>query len=95
MEVRLVKNEEIDKIKWNSCVHYASPGNVLGYKWYIDSIVKDWDALVEGDFETVLPLIEKKTLFQSKKLYQPSLLKGLGIYSVHLLSAGRIRKMLD
>lgn len=95
MQVRLIKNEDIDKIKWNSCVHYATPGNVLGYKWYIDSVVKGWDALVEGDFETVMPLIGKKTLLQSKKLYQPTILRGLGIYSVHLLSTGRIRKMLE
>jgi len=51
--------------------------------------------LVEGDFETVMPLIGKKTLLRSKMLYQPALLRGLGIYSVHLLSTGRIRKMLQ
>ena len=59
MEIRFVKKEDIDKIKWNSCVHYAINGNIFGYMWFLDSVSKEWDALVEGDYESVLPLFHK------------------------------------
>lgn len=95
MNVRIVKHEEIDKVKWNSCIHYATSGNVLGYKWYLDNVAKRWDALVDGDYETVLPLINKQTLLKANMLFQPRLLTGLGIYSVSILSASRIKNILE
>jgi hypothetical protein len=43
MAVRWVKREDIDKVKWNSCVHYAYNGNIFGYVWYLDFIGKSWN----------------------------------------------------
>jgi hypothetical protein len=94
MKIRYVKREDIDKIKWNSCVHYATNGNIFGYIWYLDHIAKDWDALVEGDYESVMPLIWKEGLFKRKELYQPSLMRESGIYSIHILSSSRINRFL-
>ena len=95
MKIRYVKREEIDKVKWNSCIHYATNGNIFGYIWFLDQIAKDWDALVEGDYESVMPLIWKEGLFKKKELYQPSLIRESGIYSIHLLSGSRIKRFLD
>ncbi len=95
MEIQYLKGPEIDKVKWNSCVHYAGNGNIFGYMWYLNFIAKEWNALVEGDYESVFPLVWRENFLKSKELYQPSLMRELGIYSIHLLSEARIQSFLD
>lgn len=95
LDIRFVPREEIDKVKWNSCVHYAGNGNVFGYQWYLDFVGKDWDALVEGDYESVFPLVWRKGWTGGQELYQPSLMRAMGIYSINVLSQGRIRQFLE
>ncbi|MEQ8706711.1 MAG: hypothetical protein RIC19_22450 [Phaeodactylibacter sp.] len=95
MEIKFVPREEIDKTKWNSCVHYATNGNIFGYMWYLDHIAKDWDALVEGDYESVFPLVWRLGRFSGQELHQPALIRELGIYSIHVLSKPRIERFLE
>jgi hypothetical protein len=95
MDIRLVKREEIIKEKWNGTVHYSPNGNVFGYMWYLDFVAKDWDALVEGDYLSVFPLVYKKRFLGGKALYQPDLMRAMGIYSVKALSAMRIKAFLE
>lgn len=95
MEIRLVKQEEIDKVKWNSCVHYSNNGNVFGYKWYLDHIAKDWDGLVEGDYESVFPLVWRKGMWGGKVLYQPNLMRELGIFTINAPSPARVKAFLQ
>jgi hypothetical protein len=94
MEIQYIKGGQIDKVKWNSCVHYANNGNIFGYMWYLDHVAKDWDALVEGDYESVFPLVWRPRLFQRKELFQPNLMREMGIYSIHVLSPARIMAFL-
>ena len=91
MDIKLVKKEDLDKTKWNSCVHYAINGNIFGYMWFLDSVSKEWDALVEGDYESVLPLFHTNTNDFS---YYQSLLRETGIYSIHVLSQKRIEAFI-
>ena len=95
MEIQLLPSEEIDKVKWNSCVHFANNGNIFGYKWYLDFVAKEWYGLIEGDYESVCPLVWRKGPVKGKELYQPPLMRELGIYSVNVLSPKRIRSFLD
>lgn len=95
MDIRFVPREEIDKVKFNSCVHYAINGNIFGYMWYLDYVAKEWDALVEGDYESVFPLVWRIDAFGRKELFQPDLMRELGIYSIHVLSTKRLRAFLE
>ncbi len=100
MDIRLIKQEDIDKTKWNSCVHYSPHGNIFGYKWYLDNVAKDWDGLVEGDYESVFPLIWKDQTsgFWRKKervLHQPEMIRTAGLYSIHVHSEKRIKSFLE
>ncbi len=92
MDIQLVKKENLDKVKWNSCVHFAINGNIFGYKWYLDSVSKEWDALVEGDYESVLPIFQTTSNYS---IYQHSLIRESGIYSIHLLSQKRISAFVE
>lgn len=87
---RLVPFNEIEKNKWNGTVHYAINGNVFGYYWYLKAVIGEWDAIVEEDYESVLPVITTPL-----KAHQYSLLKELGPYSVNPLTDQRMKSMLD
>lgn len=95
MEIRWLARQEIDKVKWNSCIHYANNGNVFGYLWYLDHVAKEWDALVEGDYESVFPLVWRKHWLRGKELYQPAWMRELGLYSIHVLSTARQKAFLE
>ncbi|MCB0641304.1 MAG: hypothetical protein KDC44_06675 [Phaeodactylibacter sp.] len=95
MDIQYLNSEAIDKVKWNSCIHYANNGNVFGYKWYLDFVAKDWDALVEGDYESVFPLVWRDGRRGSKMLVQPQWMRELGIYSIHVLSPARTRNFIE
>lgn len=97
MNIRLFNSNEIDKTKWNSCVHFAPNGNVFGYKWFLDQVAKDWVGLVEGDYESVFPLVwrYRRGLWRRKELHQPYWMREMGIYSIHVLSAARVQQFLE
>jgi hypothetical protein len=82
---RYVPFDKIEKNKWNGTVHYSPNGNIFGYYWYLKAILKEWDAIVEDDYETVLPIITRPLL---KEEYY--LLPELGPYSVNFLSPQRL-----
>ena len=77
---KFVPFAEIDKNKWNGTVHYAGHGNPYGYYWYLKAVLKEWDAIVEDDYETVFPII--KTPLSTDEY---SLLPSLGPYSVNIM----------
>lgn len=95
MKIQLVKQADIDRVKWNSCIHYTPGGNIFGYKWYLDAVVKEWDALVEGDYESVFPLIWRPRRFQSHELYEHNLIRSNGLYTVHINSMKRIKAFIE
>jgi len=95
MNIKRISREEIDKSKWNSCVHYANNGNVCGYIWYLDALTKDWEALIEEDYGSVFPLIWKKNWLGRKSIYQPELIIEGGLYSENILSSSRIQHFFE
>ncbi len=94
MDLRIITRDQLDKNRWNGCIHYAANGNVFGYAWYLDQVSKEWRAIVEGDYESVLPLVWKKHWTGRKKLYQPTFVRELGIFSIRVLSRKRIERFL-
>ncbi len=95
MDIRYLKGKEIEKVKWNSCVHYAGNGNIFGYHWYLNHVAKDWDCLVEDDYASVFPLVWRQGWFGHRALYQPRLMRAMGVYSIHVLSQARLRAFLE
>lgn len=82
-------------MKYNSCVHYAVQGHITGYSWYQDAVAREWDVLVEGDYESVMPLFYRKTWWGGNQLYLPELIRTGGIYSIHVLSKPRVNQFLN
>jgi hypothetical protein len=95
MKIRLVPQEEIDRLLWDSCIHYAGNGSVFGYTWFLNNVAKEWDGLVEGEYESVLPLPKTVDRLNRPVLRQPALIRELGLYSVHILSPKRLSAFLN
>lgn len=91
MQVRFVPQEELDQQKWNSCVHFAPNGHIFGYRWFLDQTARHWDALVEDDYHSVMPLPYDQVFFRRPALQQPKLIRELAIYSVRALSPARVK----
>jgi hypothetical protein len=77
--IHYVQNPGIDKVKWDRCISDASNGLIYGYSFYLDSMAENWDALVLGDYEAVMPLTWKKK-YTIQYLYQPFLAAQLGVF---------------
>ena len=82
-QVKYNTRRELDEEKWNRCISGAANGLVYAYSFYLDAMADHWDALVLGDYETVMPLPWRKkgTIFY---LYQPFLTAQLGVFGSNL-----------
>ena len=85
MEIRYIKNEEIDRAKWDNCIETAPNGRIYAMSWYLDIAADYWDALIVGDYEIVFPLPYQKKL-GCRMLSQPPLSQQLGIFAKETLS---------
>lgn len=95
MEIRLLERDEIDAPRWNGCVHYAPNSLIYGYTWYLDNVCKNWVGLVEGNYESVFPLVFNEKMFGIKRMYQPYLCQQLGLFTVNGFSRKRIQAFID
>ncbi|MDP9229572.1 MAG: hypothetical protein M3O67_02735 [Bacteroidota bacterium] len=85
-DIQYLTHTDIDKKKWDDCIHKAVNGLIYGYSFYLDNMAMHWDALVlstglhsENDYEAVMPLTWKKK-WGIKYLYQPAFTQQGGIF---------------
>jgi hypothetical protein len=79
--IRYLERDEIDDIKWDSCISKAPNENIYAYTEYLDTMANNWDALVIHDYQAVLPLPWKKKMGFSY-LYTPRFTSPLAIYGL-------------
>lgn len=93
---KLVPFEELDKVKWNSCIHYASNGNVFGYHWFLKNTIKEWDSLVYNDYEMVMALPKlNKQQERVDVINTPKYLRELGLYSLSFISKSQMNQLIN
>ena len=80
MEIKYLKHNQIDKQKWDSAIENAENGLVYALSWYLDIVSPNWDALVVGDYEQVMPVTHKRK-YGIKYLIQPPFCQQLGFFS--------------
>lgn len=78
--IKFLKNKEIDKQKWDSCLERSEHAKIYGYSWYLDVVSPDWSALIQGDYKSVFPLPIKKRL-GIVYISQPLFTQQLGLFS--------------
>lgn len=78
--IKHLTHTEIDKTKWDLCIEKASNSFIYAYSWFLDVVSPNWEALVYGDYEAVMPLTCKKK-FYFNYLHQPFFTQQLGVFS--------------
>jgi hypothetical protein len=92
--IKYLKHNEIDRVKWDECISRSFNGIIYGYSWYLDVVCKGWEALVEDDYEKVMPLTGRKK-FGISYLYQPFFTQQLGVFSTGKLSESDTNKFIE
>jgi hypothetical protein len=78
-DIRFVPRKEIDIPRWDRCIEQAPNGLIYAFSNYLDHMAVNWDGLVLGDYEAVMPLTWNKK-FGVSYLYQPFLAAQLGMF---------------
>jgi hypothetical protein len=78
--LQYLHRNQIDTAQWDQCIANAHNGLLYAYSFYLDHMSPEWDALVLGDYEAVMPLTWRKK-FGICYLYQPFVTVPLGVFS--------------
>jgi hypothetical protein len=78
-KILYISHDNIDKVKWDTCIDNAKNGLIYAYSFYLDAMSKNWDALILGDYKIVMPLTWNKK-YSIHYLYQPFFCAQLGIF---------------
>lgn len=76
--LQYLQHNQINKSQWDATI--AACGNIYAYSWYLDVVHPDWEALVEDDYQSVMPLTGGKK-FGVNYLFQPYFVQQLGVFS--------------
>ncbi|MBE0650072.1 MAG: GNAT family N-acetyltransferase [Bacteroidales bacterium] len=87
--IRYLIHNEIDRQKWDYTIKHSFNGNVYALSWYLDLIHEDWGALVENDYERVMPLTGGKK-WGIGYLLQPFFAQQLGVFSTSILTGEHV-----
>jgi hypothetical protein len=79
--IHYLRRDEIDIHRWDDCILNATSPLIYGRSFYLDEMAAgQWDALVLGDYQAVLPLTWRSK-FGIRYLYQPAFTQQTGIFS--------------
>ncbi|HZF99790.1 MAG TPA: hypothetical protein VEY71_02260, partial [Chitinophagales bacterium] len=92
--VRRLAQNDISHEKWNRCVDASTHPLPYAYGWFLNAASPGWNALVENDYESVLPLTHRKK-FGIRYLHQPYFTQQLGIFSKHDLTRETARSFAN
>lgn len=84
-DIRYITRANLDKAKWNECLEKCSSGLLYARSFYLDCMAPQWDALVLGDYEAVMPLTWNKK-YGIHYLYQPAFTPMLGVFAASSVS---------
>ena len=92
--IKHLKNTDINFIRWDNCINNAINGSVFAYSWYLNILCEDWEALVLGNYEYVMPLFHK-TKFNKDIYFTSKLGIRLGVFSNKLIKEEIVLKFVD
>lgn len=90
MNIRYLKHNEIDKIKWDHTIKNSFNHLPYAYSWYLDCVCPNWHALVTENYEFVFPITLRRKA-GVKYLYQPYFTQQLGLFSVEEFSSSELK----
>ena len=95
MKIQYIKHKEIDKSRWDEAIDQAPNGRIYAYSWYLDAMTANqWDALIGGDYEYIMPL-PWKNRYGISYLITPYFVQQLGVYSLKELTPDVFVRFID
>ncbi|TND09789.1 MAG: hypothetical protein FD123_913 [Bacteroidetes bacterium] len=92
--IRYVRHNEIDRARWDECIRRSFNGIIYAYSWYLDVVCPAWEALVEENYQGVMPLPAAKK-FGFHYLFPPFFIQQLGVFSVSKLTSEDVSRFLE
>lgn len=82
-ELTYIKQKDLDVSKYDTCIEGAINTQIYAFSWYLNCVADDWDVLVLGNYEIVMPIpfLKLKRHLFAKKIYQPDFCQQLGVFS--------------
>jgi len=91
--IRYLTHNQIDTRRWDECIAQSPDGNIYCWSWYLDVVHPDWEALVEDDYTTVMPLAGNKKC-GINYLFQPFFTQKFGVFGKNEVSEAKIDEFL-
>jgi len=82
--IRYLKRQDLDLDAWDECIRSSPAGLLYARSFFLDAVTDgQWDALILGDYEAVMPLTWNKK-YGFTYLYQPHFVPVLGVFANHI-----------
>ncbi len=92
--VKYISHNKIDLKKWDTCIDQSINSIVYAKSYYLNYMSPDWDALILGDYEAIMPVTWRKK-WQVKYLAQPAFTQQLGIFYKKEISLTNLHIFLE
>jgi hypothetical protein len=92
--IEYIKRSDIDVAAYDRCLKNSMNSRIYAYSWYLDIVAGNWDVLVYGDYEVVMPLPWRSKYF-IKYIYPPSWTQQLGVFSSKEINEVLVRKFIE
>ncbi len=93
-KIRYLRHEDIDKERWDHCIDESVNGIFYAHSWYLDMCARSWDALIEDDYRSVMPLPYRRKAGVTY-IFQPHFTQQLGVFSRDSLRPEHTAGFLD
>jgi len=94
LAIQYITNDHIDFKKWDKCIKMAYNGTIYALSWYLNIVSESWDALIEGDYEKVMPL-PRSSILGNDILIQPKFSGQLGVFSTTTLDEENVTQFIE
>lgn len=93
--ISYLRRSDIDPGRWDRCIEDSASPLIYGRSFYLDEMAAgQWDALVLGDYQAVMPLPWRKK-YGIRYLYQPAFTQQTGVFSVAPADAALTNAFLE
>jgi len=92
--IKHLTHTQINKVLWDKAITNSINELMYAYSWYLDVVCKNWEALVLGNYEAVMPLTAKKK-FTINYLYNPFFVQQLGVFSVNNSNEDLVQQFMN
>jgi hypothetical protein len=89
-----INHNKIDKQKWDACIALSENRIVYALSIYLDILYPNWDAIIENDYQSVMPIIKNKKNFINY-IYNPVFSARLGIFSTKPIDENLIHSFFN